>query len=80
MAFPRQWKHSVDIKRVLKNGEHSLSAKGELVADILRPLGFFEDEIEELVDAGHEGDVEWFDNVLSAIYDIADDERVWLGV
>ena len=64
-------------------GNLTLSEKAHAIAARLaRFTGdddtMLDEMLEELCDAGHEGDVRWFDNVWSGIYDWADDERVWI--
>ena len=78
-----RWKHKVDVSDIFHNDDLTLSEKAHAIAARLaRFTGdddtMLDEMLEELCDAGHEGDVRWFDDVWSGIYDWADDERVWI--
>ena len=83
------WKVSVPIKVILKS-DYSLHEKAQRVESLFNrkigdsiekgvyDLGIL-DLLDELKDAGKGKDVEWFDEVLEAIYDWSDLSDVWLG-
>jgi hypothetical protein len=80
------WNHKLAIP-FFHNEELSLHDKAiKIVAAVkARPwyeklyyLDEMESYLEELADAGEANDVEWFDGVWNAMYDIFDAERVWV--
>jgi len=89
-GYGGQWKVSVPIKDILKS-DYSLSDKAQRIkSEFDRKIGksiekgvydlLILDLLDELKDAGEDNDVEWFDEVLEAIYDWADMSDVWLGI
>lgn len=80
----KPWKHKVYLGDMFHDDDLSLSEKAQTIATRLARFAGDDDDamldelLEELCDAGHEGDVQWFDNVWSGIYDWADEERVWI--
>lgn len=78
-----RWKHKVDVSDVFHNDTLTLSEKSQVIAARLARFTADDDTwldelLEELCDAGHEGDMTWFDATWSGIYDWADSERVWI--
>jgi hypothetical protein len=77
----RNWKRTVNIKPVIFDDDMTVEEKGRTIALLLDAEPYFTGTFfsEEIADAGKEGDVEWFDSVLSDIYDFADDNDIWMG-
>ena len=78
-----RWKHKVDVSDVFHDDDLTLGEKAQTIATRLARFTGDDDTmldelLEELCDAGHEGDVRWFDSTWSGIYDWADSERVWI--
>ena len=82
------WKHNLYLAPMFHSEEMSLESKTKLIIMRIRSrpwfnedFGYFqelEDLLEEMSDAGEADDVEWFDAVWNAMYDIFDAERVWV--
>jgi hypothetical protein len=79
------WRYTLDIKPALRlYDERGFEASRDKVVGILRTSRDYVDGsgelywlVAELEDAQNVSD---FNNVLSAVYDWADDESVWLGL
>ena len=86
------WRKRVDINQFLTDDEMTFGEQGERVLAMLKAVPEFSGEddgmlLEEMGDAvaalKEDGDAnarEWFNSTLSAVYDVADRERIWLGV
>lgn len=82
------WDYTLDVSDVFHNEddytqEERLKAIAQRVdAFAARYDGEYDSElddlVEELTDAANDGAVVWFDQVWNAIYDWADDVRVWI--
>jgi hypothetical protein len=83
----KQWRARVDVSDVFHDDEVTLGDKAQTIAARLGVVGERIDPgsdelpelLEELCDAGAQGDVQWFDNVWSGVYDWADANRVWVS-
>lgn len=80
-----RWSKTVDIKTDLHNPDRSDRENGLIVVAILRrhpefaeaEAGWVLDDMEE---AAEEEDLDLFNSRLNDVYDIADRERIWLGL
>jgi hypothetical protein len=82
------WKNRLNVAPYFHNDDLTLEQKTKDIILIIRSrpwfnedFGYFqelEDLLEEMSDAGEADDVEWFDAVWNAMYDIFDAERVWV--
>lgn len=82
------WKHKLNISDVFRNNEVDLAHKTEIIVGRIKKSSWYEEAnyngelenlLEELTDAGKEDNVEWWDSVWNGFYDIADDEKIWVG-
>lgn len=83
-----RWVATLDVKDVWKDDfftteEQMLIVSGRLDNFAANWQGeekeYLEDLAEELADAAHSENVDWFDQVWAALYDWADDNRVWVA-
>lgn len=82
------WTNQLRIADVFHDDSISLKTKTDRIVSRIRLSSWYkplrennydiEDLLEELDDAGAEGDTEWWDAVWSGLYDIFDAERVWV--
>jgi len=73
------WKKEVNIKALMDEDEE-LQVVGPKIIALLKEHTEFEDVIQELQDAVDVDEVEDFDAALDGVYDIADRERIWMGL
>lgn len=83
------WNYKLDISDIFHNDDFDLSETSRTISDRIKRNKWYKDMeeryqeemgeiLEELVDAGEAADNTWFNQVWSAIYDIADDDRTWI--
>jgi len=76
----RRWTSTVKIKAILENDELEPQESMNLIAKKIKRSGAFSEILcEEIQTAADENDVEWFDDVLSAAYEEADEKGIWMG-
>lgn len=87
-----KWLKTVDIKVVLNDDDLILSEKAErierLVRDEMIPtlwhpdrnLPMLDEALEFIANAVQDDDEDEFDEGLTLIYDVADDEQIWMGL
>jgi len=86
-----EWKQAINL-RDLFGDEYSVSERAELIADRLTDSDWYSDSaeasaggafelndaLEELREAGESGDSAHFDKAWSDVYNIADNDKIWL--
>lgn len=84
------WEYRVEGFRDAIHSDDSLEGKAKAIGEAIQCHRWFklykragdptlQDTLEELTDAAEADDVDWFDNVLDALYDIADADKAWLS-
>lgn len=79
-----RWNQTIDLKDTFHNDDLSIPAKGKIVADRIRVSGWLEDTaypdtLRDFLAALEQSETaREFDNVWSDIYDVADEDRVWI--
>lgn len=80
----RGWAHKVNIKQFLTEDAVTEEIGQNVVAELKKADPFqgedAADILYDLLDAAKEGDTELFNYMLDAVYDYADEHRVWLGL
>jgi hypothetical protein len=83
------WNHKLDISDVFHNDALTVAEKTETIVTRIKATTWYAESLEdtwgelamileELEDAAQENNVEWWDSVWDAFYDIADGARVWV--
>jgi len=82
------WKNTLNLVPYFHNDDLTLEEKTKDIILVIKSRPWFNEDLyyfqefenllEELSDAGEADDVEWFDTVWSAMYDIFDGERIWV--
>jgi len=79
------WKHTLDLRDVFHSDVLSFEDRRDIIVGRIRASSWFKEyreyddlqmAVEELADTD---EVEWFDAVWDAIYDIADADRMWIS-
>lgn len=84
----RNWNNKLEISDVFHDDSKTLDEKVTAIIERIRKAKWFdkvnaenrdfEEILDEMKDAGTDNDVEWFDSVWDAAYDIFDSERIWV--
>lgn len=81
------WNETLDINHILRDEDMEFEEKRDAIVAKVKASRWYKKEeeagfvtlyliIEEMQDAD---DVDWFDSTLSALYDEADADRIWMG-
>ena len=79
------WKEKIDIKRYIDEDADECDfpkVRQQIVGELRKSkiLAKNSEAIEYIDEMEHEDDIDAFDDLLNEIYEIADNERVWLGL
>jgi hypothetical protein len=79
------WTYQLHLEDVFHDDKLSLKDKTDTIVGRIKAESWYsaasyelEGVLEELNDAADCGDVEWWDQVWDAFYDVADTHRVWV--
>ena len=84
----KTWNKTIDIKGILRDEDLTFEEKRDAIAAKVKASSWYKEQdsadfpvlhqiVEEMEDCD---EVEWFDSTLTALYDEADYDRVWLGL
>lgn len=79
------WEHQLDIDDVFHDDQLTVQQKTDAIVARIKAGDWYAElaedlapVLEELNDAAEADDVEWWDQVWDAFYDIADAARIWV--